>query len=193
MDLEQAYREAMNRRSDLEDARARERRQRLIEFTIALDADLDRQFLSQIRQARVEEVAAEQALGRWQEEQAREAKHPYPLGTVLAEWEYPATLYRAATPQDRRWTKRRGVLEIITADSEHPTNWGRWKCADRGALVIRILKKDGKPSRTYIKTSDPWVRNRWVPEGTDLRQPELNWPEVNTVPVLTAADDGAQP
>jgi hypothetical protein len=176
MDFEQAYRDARNRRSDLEDARSRERRQRLNEFTVALDADLDRQYLDRIQQARTAEAVAEEALGKWEEEQAKGAKHPYPLGTVMVEWEYPPRLYRNATPQDRRLTKRKGVLEIITAESEHPSNWGHWKRAYRGELIIRLLKSDGKPSRSYVKASDHWEREHWVPEGADLLQPGLRWP-----------------
>jgi hypothetical protein len=176
MDLEQAYRDAQNRRSDLEDARSRERRECLAKFTAILGGNLDAKYRDQIRQARAEEAVAEEALGKWKEEQAKGAKHPYPLGTVMVEWEYPPRLYRNATPQDRRLTKRKGVLEIITAESEHPSNWGPWKRAYRGELVIRLLKADGKPSSRYVKASDHWERKHWVPEGTDLLQPELRWP-----------------
>lgn len=64
---------------------------------------------------------------------------------------------------------------MITAKSEHPGN-KTYGLANRGDLVIRILKKDGTPSKAY-----DWVNRygspRWVPEGTDLLQEDLSWPK----------------
>ena len=72
-------------------------------------------------QARVAELAERDRLAR------TATDTPYPVGTVLVEW-------------------RRPRLEVITTDSQHP---GKGYRAEVGTIVIRLLKKDGKPGARY--------------------------------------------
>ena len=173
--LQRAYDDAWDRRDDLESARARERRDALAEYTIALDARLKEKYDEQIRAAREEEARVHAALMEEREKEALARQYPYPLGTVMVEWESQRYSYRD-DPKLRRLTGRRGVLEVITSTSEHPGNRS-YSLAGPGDLVIRILKKNGKPGRDDV--SRDWrMRGNWVPEGTDLMQANLSWPEV---------------
>ncbi len=176
--LEIEYKNASERRENLESARAKARRDALSEFTTALEARLEREYGEQIRQAREEENRISAAMLQEKEEAALGKRYPYPLGSMLVEWAFPPRLYRAGTPRDRKLTGRKGVLEVITLESGHPANISSWRMAKRGDLVVRILKKDGTKSLKYVRCRDRYDRDKWVPEGTDLLQPDLSWPKV---------------
>lgn len=188
--LQLAYDDAHDRREDLESARARERHETLAEYTAALDRKLEETYGEQIRIAREEEARTHAAWMQEKEQEALTRQYPYPLGTVMVEWKLPRYSYgREASRGARSFTGRRGVLEVITSTSEHPSNQADYRRAQVGALVIRLLKKDRTPSKMYEHRQ--WeMRHRWVPEGTDLTQADLSWPEVGegTPTTLTAED-----
>ena len=175
--LEQALRDAMRARSIAQDARSNFTSKLTEEFRAHLARELEAGgYNKRVRAATIAENEAQQAVEVERERVAlSETVHPYPLGTRMVEWDYPRRLYRAPTVQDRILTGRVGVLEVITAKSEHPAN-KTYNLAARGELVIRILKKDGTPSKTYERVSRTWSL-QWIPEGADLLQENLSWPK----------------
>lgn len=80
---------------------------------------------------------------------------PYPLGTKLYEWE------RKKWAREWALTGRVGVMEGFTRQSEQPDSLQHGR-ARIGDYVVRVLKKDGTPSKLYINRFH-W-RN-WLPEG----------------------------
>jgi hypothetical protein len=62
-----------------------------------------------------------------------------------------------------RWelTGRRGVVEIITSESQHPSK--RISQAKLGEFVIRLIRKNGEPSSDYGRF-DNWD-TRWLLSG----------------------------
>jgi len=177
--LELAYRETREKRDDLKSQWLKEHRARLKEFEDVLCAELDAKYKDRVRRAEEEARAAEDAWNRRKVELAAEAKHPYPLGTIMVEWRWNNAVSNATSknPASRELTGRKGVLEIITPESEHPSSWSDWKRARVGDLVIRSLKSDGKPGRSYLGTNRTWDLDHWVPEGTDLCRPDIGWPK----------------
>jgi hypothetical protein len=83
---------------------------------------------------------------------------PYPLGTVLHEWE------QGWWSKTWRTTGRTAVAEIITHDSRHPANRSEWTRARPGTFVLRIQTKNG-PGISY--ESNQWdIKNKWFPAGS---------------------------
>lgn len=186
--LQQALRDAIRARSIAQDARRDFERKLTEEFRARLVRELEAGgYNERVHATTIAENEAQRLVEAEKERIAlEETTHPYPLGTRMVEWEYPR-LYRQETVQDRRLTGRAGTLEIITDKSEHPGN-KTYGLADRGELVVRILKKDGTLSKTYERVNRPWSL-RWVPEGTDLLQEDLSWPEPQPKP----AEKGDKP
>lgn len=110
------------------------------------EAEAARLFNGEIELAAREEGERREVWQQVVEAQALAAKREIPLGTMMEEWQ-PVKIsmfhYGDLAP-----TGRKGILEVITADSEHP---GNKMHASRGDLVIRLLKKDGKPGRDYVR------------------------------------------
>ena len=105
------------------------------------------------------QVAVNEAERAVREEQARldieNAEPPYPVGTTLVEW--------ASGPgwsRTRRISGRTGLMEIATPNMPHPSNQS-W-LPGPGAVIVRILKKDGKPSLQFDRNT-----YNWYPEGVD--------------------------
>lgn len=176
-DLEQTLRRAMSARHEAQDARRNFERKLTEEFHAHLARELEAGgYDKRVRAANIAENEAQQLVEAEKERIAlSETLHPYSLGTRMVEWSYPRRLYSQATVQNRVLTGRVGVLEIITNKSEHPAN-KTYGLAERGELVIRILKKDGTPSKVYERLNRRW-NLQWVPEGTDLLQEDLSWPK----------------
>lgn len=110
-------------------------------------------------------------------EGAQAKEYRIPVGTVLHEY----TTRRF--DKKRLWTGRRGVLEIVTPDSLHAQNAASYSRAKVGDLVVRILRKDGSPSLSYVRG---WYMSFWAPEGTDLNQASVP----NFCEVVEEQDEG---
>ena len=177
-DIEQALKQAQIRSRDAEQSSRDFESKLKDEFYARLNRELQEGgFRDRVRKANTSEYEARLALQAEKERIAlEETVHPYPLGTRMVEWGYPKYTY-CGTPKDRRLTGRIGVLEVITEKSEHPANKTNG-LAERGELVIRILKKDNTPSKSYERVNG-WRSDHWVPEGADLRQEDLSWPKTD--------------
>jgi hypothetical protein len=72
---------------------------------------------------------------------------PFPEGTVLEQWHLPSTWSR-----NRVRTGRRGTLVVIT-----PTNAPDKGYYTAGGIAVRVLKKDGTPSKIFKRyNSQDW-------------------------------------
>jgi hypothetical protein len=114
--------------------------------------ELDVEFKEPLAQALEKKLTAKKV---WEE--ARDAAalsatlatpREIPLGTRVEEWSAPKGW---GYSREKKSTGRRGVLEVITATSEHPDNVPSYRRASVGDVVVRILKKDGTPSKKYVK------------------------------------------
>jgi hypothetical protein len=88
-----------------------------------------------------------------------------PLGTKMARWEHvrDPNKYHEWIWQP---TKQRGVVEVFTRESEH--NAGRrWSTPDIGEVVIRVLRKNGTPSKEVVRFHGYGAQrsHEWVREG----------------------------
>lgn len=146
------------------DGRDRERQKLLAN----VDDVLENRFGEALRIAVAAEADADKLLraeeGRVALEKARAKQYRVPIGTVLYE-------YTTRRFDDKRlWTGRKGVLEIVSEDSAHPSNVSAYRWAKIGSLVVRILKKDDSLGLSYVAG---WSCRYWVPEGTDLNQKSI--------------------
>lgn len=175
-DLEQAYKRAASARFDAQDASRTFVQKLTEEFNTRLARELEAGgYNERVLAARIAEHEARKTLEAEKERIAlSETVHPYPLGTRMVEWKYWTHHYHNR-PENRALTGRVGILEVITSTSEHPAN-KTYGLANRGDLVIRILKKDGTPSKMYEQVRRHCAYH-WVPEGTDLLQEDLSWPD----------------
>lgn len=98
--------------------------------------------------------AAETALENHQKELAQRASESF-----VAE-KYYEVKYRQYSDKIIGKTGRVGITEVITGDSVHPGNktFGR---ADLGEVVLRLMKKDGKPSAHYVRSGWGGVFSGW--------------------------------
>jgi hypothetical protein len=127
-------------------------------FHEATKADRDR-----IEALRRESYEAKEAWEDAKIEQAAQDEKALPVGTVLVEWKRSG--YYGGGPS--KPTGRKGVVNIWTRQSDHPGNL-RWGLPEVGDRYIRVLKKDGTPSRNFEKLSD-WKAS-WLPEGTEPKR-----------------------
>lgn len=157
-EAEKAVRELKSNRSNsIEDAVAVARCRAAEEWDDSHGAELARatEILHTAREAR---IAAEEALG------LSGKNAPYPLGTELMEWKSSSYGFRS---NPHRLTGRRGVVEAITRESQHPAT-KKYDRASIGEFVIRIVKKDGSKSKDYGKF-DKW-KAVWLPPGQEPKK-----------------------
>jgi hypothetical protein len=162
-ELEQVYDRAW-RRHDALQVQHRDRRAKLLRaFERQLDAELDVEFKEPLAQALAEKLATKKA---WEEVRnaallsaALATPREILLGTRVEEWLSPKYC-----PRDpKKPTGRQGVLEVVISTSEHPDN-SSYR-APVGTVVVRILKKDGTPSKKYVYRQ--WsIENEWRPCAT---------------------------
>lgn len=89
------------------------------------------------------------------------ASLPYLEGTKLVEWGYPR--WSSGCPMSK--TGEVAILEIFKKDDEVPVNCRR-NMPDVGAIVLRILKKDGSKG-LKVKCWNDRMKGYWFPEGVD--------------------------
>lgn len=93
---------------------------------------------------------------------------PFPIGTKLFEWQRPRTYsFHNRSGRKLEPTGKVGIIEVITPTSEHPDNVSSWRAAEAGDLVIRTLRKDGTPGKSYEKSVSYAAQNSWFPAGVD--------------------------
>jgi hypothetical protein len=162
---EAAHRALVRKRRDERDERVRA-------FGKDLDAELAARYDADLLRLAVETQKARESFEAACEAAASDKPWTHPPGTRMVEWECASRFY--SEPNARKLTGRVGVTEIITANSEHG-KIADYRMAKRGDMVIRILKKDGTPSKVYVGPSNGMLYN-WVPEGANIAEAKsLTW------------------
>lgn len=78
-----------------------------------------------------------------------------PVGARVEEWRKKEVGgWRKEWTNQLVATGRRGIVEVFTPQSEYPDNRGAWRRPRIGDFVIRLLKKDGSPSKDVISLHD---------------------------------------
>lgn len=141
------------------------------EFRDKMNDDIRAKWGESRKAAQDAERAARESYTQWYEQQAAKVgmviteswtgkvQRNIPVGTRCFEW---CISNKYGAPKGLLKTGRVGVVEVITAASEHPANL-KYSKAHRGDIVLRLLKKDGKPGR-YLTG---WDKNNFWPEGVD--------------------------
>lgn len=154
--LSKEYEELFLALRDLEGKRRDEIRTRMAEFKEKVEKEVDAKYGKQLQEGSDKLQRAKDARDSAIEARALSGEGlPYPIGTKLFEWKH------------ERWstnsyvkTGRTGVVEVCTRDTVHPDNM-RWSRPRLGGWFIRVLKKDGTPSKQY----ETRFLDRWQPEG----------------------------
>ena len=137
------------------------RREREHALNVVTRATLATEFDEQLNAATIAVRDAKKAL-----EDAKVAAAPshakYPIGTVLLEWARHTERF-SSKQFPLQLTGVRGVLEVFTAESAWPENQ-RWSRPGIGDVVVRPLKKDGKPAAKCLVLGE-WRTGVWLPEG----------------------------
>lgn len=134
-----------------------------------------------LRAKRIEYHTASEALKQAEDAAALTRQGKWPVGTKLARWEraprpngdgkgkWYTREEILALPQRYRITTDRGVLEVVTSDTVHPDNMGKYARAGVGEFIIRALRSNGLPGKTYTRIGfDPGEDCLWAPVGVDL-------------------------
>lgn len=163
--------------SALRDARAAKKSEYAAQLSAALKIiDLD---VAEKYDARIDTLAGAYVTAVKAHEDAVDAAArtgagaPYPVGTKFIHWDfirYPERHVKSGTV---------GVLEVITKDSQHADNIATYRVAALGSVVIRILKKDGQPSKKYERWKNGWLstKPRDPPYGWHLEDVDPNKPK----------------
>lgn len=85
----------------------------------------------------------------------------YKVGQTLWRWEH-----RNWPVNEWRDTGKRGIVEVFTRDSVMPLGTSQYSKPSIGAIVLRLLKKDGTPSSRIETTTWGGTFHGWLPEGT---------------------------
>jgi hypothetical protein len=106
-------------------------------------------------QAEEDRITLEEAKGR----------APYPVGTKVYEWELQGDWNnnRHGYSREAHLTGRVGRVELVTRDVVILDTM-TWSRPSVGTYIIRLLKKDGTPSKRFERRPD-WTR--WLPEGVE--------------------------
>lgn len=167
-DLQKAHWDAGNACRDLQCERDEKRWESVKAFERELDERLDAEYGERLRALIQAERDAEQAyLAEKEKDAAKDA--PYPIGTKMVEWTEPYRSFYNEVP--KKPTGRTGVIELVTRETQHPANL-RYGKASVGSYVIRLLKKDGTPSLSYVELG-AWRTGTWLPEGKEPKQPKV--------------------
>lgn len=86
-----------------------------------------------------------------------------PVGTVIVKWERPRYTYGRGP---LKLTDQVGMVEVWSPDSVYPENKSRYSRPHAGDIVVRLLKKDGTPSKNF-ESANEWNRVYWQAKGVD--------------------------
>lgn len=129
-----------------------------LERSIAL---LREQFSERLQEAKTAVAKAERAINEEIVAEGLRANADMPTHT-LYEWRTESRVGWDRTPNPYKRTGRRGRYEVRTLESQFATPlWA----INLGERFIRVLKKDGSPSKRF-ETGNRWGE-RWLPEGQD--------------------------
>ncbi len=134
------------------------RRDKIQEATKIIDQELTllRQEKESLRHQAVEaEVAVENKLVELAQE-GNQCK--YALGTKLQKSQRKRSGYGYnLTPKTVY-----GILEVVTRESQFPSNTTSWRRPSPGSLIVRLCTKEGKPGKKFV----PWTTydsSQWKP------------------------------
>lgn len=163
--LQQAVYDANRRASELSSEYENAISERVREATVAARKEFE-PLQARYVEANKEAYAAREALDEAKENEAMTGKDlKHPIGTRMLEWRAPK--YGYAYDQTKKPTGLVGVIEVWTRDSESPDNFSNYRIPHRGDAAIRILKKDGAPSRKFERASSGGDFYGWYPEGVN--------------------------
>ena len=91
-----------------------------------------------------------------------QSKSPLSLGAIYEKWDMPRMMSQTAT---KRKTGQRGRVEFFLPSSEY--HGSRYDRPEIGAVVLRLLKKDGKPGKGVLRLGGHDFKAYWSPEGVD--------------------------
>ncbi len=122
---------------------------------------LDMEYAERLKELRLAEIAAKRAREDAAIEVANETS-TYAPGTKLIGWGYRRTghYWSSGDPLEQL---AQGVIEIVTRETVHPDNVSTYTQAAVGQPVVRLLKKDGAPSKRYDTLEHG--KYKWRPEG----------------------------
>ena len=160
--LRRAHYEARNAHNKLEDERDRKITELVSAFERETKARLTEEYAARLLELATVEHQARLAAEDAALEETKTKELTVPLGTVMLQWDRPR--FSHSTPF--KPTGKRGVLEVISRESVHPSN--RAGRAQIGDVVIRIVTKEGKPGLSYVM-GNKWG---WHPEGVDPNKEE---------------------
>lgn len=161
-DLREAYGNIGNDMDQLEREKSSKRRNAIAE----IDRQLNEEYGERLKALSTARRDAKEA---WEAERERialeEGTGPYPVGTVLCEWDKKGRL--GEDKSIRVLTGRKGIVEVVTRNFVMPDNLSYGK-PDIGQYAIRLLKKDGTPSKQFFTFRGRFTPDKmWKPEGTD--------------------------
>jgi len=134
---------------------------------------LNELFGQRLKDAEAAQRDAEKALRDEQDRITLEkATSPWPVGTLMAEWmaEWKHRDRYVSKPGERVClTGAKGKVEIVTRETEHPENIAYYARASIGQSIIRLLRKNGEPGKTYVIIPRVLSKNfLWLPVGQNL-------------------------
>lgn len=158
---EKLYSKALNAENALKDKMSDFEREQLYEAKKQINAEAEKRWGADLKQLQETRVEAHRQLVIEQDEATLQAKPPYPLGAIFAEWKKERF---AARTQPPKLTGRKAVFEVVTSSTQFPDNWASYSKPEIGQYILRVLKKDGTPGKQVIVTTHGKAYN-WLPEG----------------------------
>lgn len=137
-----------------------ERDQKIYDQVESLQEEVHAEYRDRMNAAHEECVAARAELDA---AKLADAKPKWPVGTVVCAWKQRTEGWMQR-PTGEWKVIAKGVMEIITAESEHPDSLNKYSRASIGDVVVRLLKKDGTPGKKYESLTG-WKAKHWLPEG----------------------------
>lgn len=146
--------------------RQREDRRRALEqeARVRIAAQIDEEF-PEWRQANDQATEAQRAFydARIEDARARLSAMNYGRG-VLVEWETKKGQWFSERKNWHYESGRRGTIEVVDRNTQFPDNMADYRRPALGDMIIRLLKKDGTPSKQVINLMNG-IPNWWLPEG----------------------------
>ena len=156
--FEKAKSKAWDAYYDLKDERDKKRNDLVYEYINKIDSKLEAEYGDRLRELSDAHTKAQAAAEQYDVEQAI-ANAKYLIGTIMCKWVVKSSWERV--PQ---WEiECRGIVEVFTRESPRPDNQ-RFSLPSIGDIIVRILKKDGKPGLRVERINDTWLPEGKKPE-----------------------------
>jgi hypothetical protein len=160
--LEKAESQASDAFDELRNERDHKRSALLSKAAQKIDAALEAEYASRLKELLEKRNAALLAL---QEARIADASKdaPWPIGTELCGWERAREGWRGT--RSGPWViVAHGILEVVTHETKHPASLGGYSRASIGEYIVRLKKKDGTLSLKY-ENLEGWRSKTWLPVG----------------------------